>query len=125
MILNCLFAGIGGFFGTVLRYLASFIPVQQNKSSIPYITLFINIIGSFLIGFIASSIQKIDPQSKILLFLKVGFCGGFTTFSTFAFEFTSLAEKGSFLVAGIYVVLSIAGGFIAVLCGTKLATLLF
>ena len=83
-MLNCLFVGIGGFIGSVCRYLIGLIPVSEN-TEFPIKTLCVNVIGSFLIGLIAFSVQggkNIDP--RMVLLLKVGICGGFTTFSTFS-----------------------------------------
>ena len=84
-MINCLFVGLGGFIGAVCRYLIGLLPVQ-SESGFPYKTFLINVAGAFLIGCIATYAGKhpsVNPQ--LVLFLKVGICGGFTTFSTFAF----------------------------------------
>ena len=89
-MINCLFVGLGGFIGAVCRYLIGLLPVQ-SESGFPYKTFLINVAGAFLIGCIATYAGKhpaVNPQ--LVLFLKVGICGGFTTFSTFAFETTDL-----------------------------------
>lgn len=81
-MLNCIFVGIGGFLGSVLRYLAGLLPMQPSNG-FPVKTLLINVLGSFALGLIAAAAAKnpaLDP--KIVLMLKVGVCGGFTTFST-------------------------------------------
>lgn len=106
-MLNCLFVGLGGFVGAILRYLISLIPIK-NPESFPVNTFIINIVGAFVIGCIAFSASKnenIDP--KLLLFLKVGICGGFTTFSTFSLETAELIKSGSVITALIYVFASV------------------
>ena len=85
-ILNCVFVGLGGLVGSVLRYLVSLVPLR-HASGFPLVTLGINVLGAFVLGLImalAGRNAAIDPRT--LLFLKVGVCGGFTTFSTFALE---------------------------------------
>lgn len=106
-MLNCLLVGLGGFIGAVVRYLISLIPIK-NPESFPVNTFIINIIGAFVIGCIAfgaSKSESIDP--KLLLFLKVGICGGFTTFSTFSLETAELIKGGSVITALIYVFASV------------------
>lgn len=114
-VLNCLLVGLGGFIGAVLRYLISLIPIK-NPESFPINTFIINTIGAFAIGCIAFAVSKnenIDP--KLLLFLRVGICGGFTTFSTFSLETAELIKGGSVLTAVIYVIFSIVVGVLAVM----------
>lgn len=114
-MLNCLVVGLGGFIGAVLRYLISLIPIK-NPTAFPINTFLINIAGAFAIGCIAFAVSKnenIDP--KLLLFIKVGICGGFTTFSTFSLETAELIKGGSAVTAVIYVVASIAVGVLAVM----------
>ena len=107
MILNCLFVGLGGFVGSVLRYLVSLIPLE-HESGFPLVTLGINVLGAFLLGLIMTLAGRdtgLDPRT--LLFLKVGVCGGFTTFSTFALEAHGLLSSGKPMVALLYMVLSV------------------
>lgn len=114
-MLNCLLVGLGGFIGAVFRYLVSLIPIK-NPESFPINTFIINIVGALAIGciaFAASKNENIDP--KLLLFLKVGICGGFTTFSTFSLETTELIKGGSVVTAVIYVIASIVVGVLAVM----------
>lgn len=114
-MVNCLVVGIGGFIGAVIRYLISLIPIK-NPESFPINTFVINIIGAFAIGCIAFAVSKnenIDP--KWLLFLKVGICGGFTTFSTFSLETAELIKGGSVVTAILYVIASIVIGILAVM----------
>ncbi len=113
MISNCLFVGAGGAAGAVCRYLMGLIPWLQ-RGAFPLPTLLINLLGAFLIGLIAQRAggpAGMDPN--LVLLLKVGFCGGFTTFSTFSLESLSLLESGRWglftLYAGLSLVLCIAG----------------
>lgn len=114
-MLNCLLVGLGGFCGAVLRYLISLIPIK-NPESFPINTFIINIVGAFAIGCIAFAVSKnesFDP--KLLLFLKVGICGGFTTFSTFSLETAQLLKGGSVATALIYVLASVVLSVLAVM----------
>lgn len=114
-MLNCLIVGLGGFIGAVVRYLISLIPIK-NPISFPVNTFIINIVGAFAIGCIAFVMTKNESiDSRLLLFLKIGICGGFTTFSTFAIETTELIKGGSIITAVIYVILSIVLGVLAVM----------
>ncbi len=113
-MLDCLAVGLGGFVGSVLRYLAGKLPLQSPEG-FPYVTLMINVLGSFAIGLIAAVAAKhadIDP--RLVLFLRVGLCGGFTTFSTFSSETFSLLRAGSYVGAAAYVLLSVLLGVLAV-----------
>lgn len=107
MLSNCLFVGLGGGAGAVCRYLVGMLPVLQ-RGAFPLATLVINLLGSFLIGLIAqraSGPAGLDPN--LVLFLKVGFCGGFTTFSTFSLESLTLLEEGRLGLFTLYAVLSL------------------
>lgn len=109
-MLNILAVGAGGFLGSVFRYLISLIPVSEN-SIFPIKTFIINIIGCIVIGAIAVSVSRnVEMSPQMLLFLKVGVCGGFTTFSTFALETADLMKAGHTGAALLYVVLSVLIG---------------
>ncbi len=113
-MLNCLMVGLGGFVGSVFRYLIGLIPVD-TQAAFPVKTLCINVIGSFIIGLIAALATKntqINP--RLILFLKVGLCGGFTTFSTFAYETSTLIKNGSVGMAFLYMLSSVVLGVSAV-----------
>lgn len=99
-MINYLVISIGAALGGVLRYgLASFIQ-KRVESFFPYGTLLVNIVGSFVLGFIMYYLDEKDflsPQMR--LFLTVGLCGGFTTFSTFSYETLNLIRNSQFLLA--------------------------
>ena len=118
MFIKCLVVGIGGFLGSVLRYLLSKIPVKQINY--PINTLITNIIGAVIIGMVISYADKTGMRPEKLLLLKTGFCGGLTTFSTFSYEAFSLIEKGEFLSAGSYIFLSIACSIAGVYLGLRM-----
>lgn len=108
---------IGGGFGSIARYI---IGKYLNSSSdgIPYGTFAANILGSLLIGFILGWAAKNETltQNQLLL-LATGFCGGFTTFSTFAYENHVFLKSGDFLSFFLYTILSFILGLAAVFAG--------
>lgn len=107
MISNIFFVGLGGFFGAIMRYLLSLIPIKEY-TSFPLITLIINVFGALFIGIIFALVQKnTNINDNLILFLKVGLCGGFTTFSTFSLEGYELISSGKWLMAMTYIVLSV------------------
>lgn len=109
-MLSIISVGAGGFIGAVLRYLIGLIPVNETMV-FPIKTFIINVIGCVMIGLIVLSAQKnINMSPQMILFLKVGICGGFTTFSTFALETSDLIEAGHIWVALLYVMLSVLVG---------------
>jgi CrcB protein len=124
MYKNILVVAAGGALGSALRYGISMIPV---KTDFPLQTLLTNIAGALLIGFITTFAVLHAEQSggripvRLLLFLKTGFCGGFTTFSTFSLETLSLFEKGRPAAGTAYALLSLTAGAGAVLLGEFLA----
>lgn len=106
-MINCLVVGLGGFAGAVLRYLVSLIPTD-SKNIFPYLTLIINVVGAFVLGLIVAVVAKntnFDP--RLSLFLRVGLCGGFTTFSTFALESHDLFTNGHIGLGLVYVFVSV------------------
>ena len=122
---NILLIGFGGFVGSVARYFVSKLNLYWNFLSIPIGTLTVNVLGCFILGFLTGVTEK----SAILtvsfrLFLMVGFCGGFTTFSTFANENLMLMHTGQIVSIAIYTALSIILGFLGVYFGYVTSNLL-
>lgn len=117
-IKNFLWVGLGGSIGAMLRFLISSVWKTEN---FPFSTLLINIAGSFFIGMIfAASLKDGVISEQFKLFLATGICGGFTTFSAFSLENMQLIRSGNFLIAGLYIALSILVGIAAVFLGFKL-----
>jgi len=114
MIFECLIVGLGGFIGSIARYLIGLIPINETNI-FPINTFMINIIGSIVIGLIAFYLTKNNSYNdNIILFLKMGVCGGFTTFSTFALETGDLIKSGNTEIAFMYVLLSVIVGVCAI-----------
>lgn len=106
MLINCLAVGIGGFIGSVLRYLAT---IAVPPSDFPWATMVINIVGSFALALIASLIiGGVEIDERLSLFLRVGLCGGFTTFSTFSVEAMQLFQNGNIISAILYCIFTAA-----------------
>ena len=109
-MLNCLVVALGGGIGACLRYLIGLIPLKETFV-FPVKTLVINLLGCFVIGLVASLALKNSSLSpKLVLFVKTGLCGGFTTFSTFALETETLIKTGQSGLAVLYVALSVVAG---------------
>lgn len=109
-MLKILAVGAGGFIGSALRYLISLIPVNETLV-FPVKTFIINVIGCMVIGVIAVVTAKnLSWNPYVLLFMKVGLCGGFTTFSTFALESADLIRNGHPMTAFAYILLSVLVG---------------
>ena len=117
-MINCLFVGMGGFIGSVCRYLLGLLPIETSQG-FPVKTLITNVIGAFVIGIIAAA-KNTALNPKLVLFLKAGICGGFTTFSTFAYETGTMMEKGQTGLALLYVILSAVLGVLLVFGGQLL-----
>jgi fluoride exporter len=113
----------GGVLGSVARYLASLlIPVV---SGFPYPTLFVNITGSFIIGFystLSSPDGRLFATTRQRQFVMTGFCGGYTTFSSFSLETVRLLRGGVTHTALLYIAVSVATWLVAVWLGHMLAS---
>ncbi|MBN1789506.1 MAG: fluoride efflux transporter CrcB [Bacteroidales bacterium] len=125
MIKHIIVIGLGGFIGSVARYFLSGLNLKYDFLSIPIGTLSVNIIGSLIIGFLTGIAEKSDLlTTEWRLFLMVGICGGFTTFSSFTNENLMLMHNGQFLAVLLYTSLSVIFGFLAVYLGYNLTNLL-
>lgn len=113
-----LLVGIGGFFGSIARYLASKLNISWSFHDIPMGTFTVNIIGSLIIGILMGLFMKSEaPVTNLRLLLVVGFCGGFTTFSSFTNENFMLLQNGQFLTSLIYILGSVILGVLFVYIG--------
>ncbi|PJZ47642.1 fluoride efflux transporter CrcB [Leptospira saintgironsiae] len=117
--MNLLIIGLGGFLGSVCRYMISQ-AIPKDSGPFPISTFIVNIAGSLLIGvFYGLSQGKISEEFR--LFATVGFCGGFTTFSAFALENFKLLQSGSYFSFFAYILLSTTVCITAVLLGVYLS----
>ncbi len=118
MLKQLLLIGAGGFIGSVARYLVSRLNTHLEWFSIPVGTLAVNVLGSLLIGFLIGISEKSPLLTlELRMFLMVGLCGGFTTFSSFSGENLMLMRNGQFLTLFLYTGLSILLSFTAVYLG--------
>lgn len=119
-----LWIGLGSGLGGGLRYLLDSLVVLAGLAVLPLSTLFINLTGSFLIGYLAglwATGGAMTAHPYKWHFWITGFCGGYTTFSTFSWHIMALVQKGEGSLAGAYAAGSIALGLIAVWMGLSLA----
>ncbi len=115
-----LYVGIGGFFGAISRYLIAGFVQKSFGSMFPVGTLSVNVIGSFIIGFMAMYFsQVIEPEYKALVI--TGFLGALTTFSTFSLENINMLQDGNY----IKVVLNITLNIVLTLSATASAIAIF
>ncbi len=117
---SIVFVGIGGATGSVMRYLLGMVGGHYFKGVFPVATFAINFIGCVLIGMLLGYFGKhegLNPQLKLLLI--TGFCGGFTTFSTFAAENVQLMENGNYGMLMANMLGSVVLGMGGVILGMK------
>jgi len=120
MLRTILIVGLGGFLGSISRFLLALGVNRMFQTVLPIGTLAVNVLGCLLIGMIYSlAEQKNILSPELRIFLSVGFCGGFTTFSSFVFEKFNLIKTGDFLVLAIYLGASVFLGLIAVYLGSQ------
>ena len=112
----------GGALGSVARYLINVSPLHRLFEKFPFPTFFINVTGSFAIGFLLILFtDKLQVSDNFRFAVMVGFLGAFTTFSTFELEIWGLVKENQFLTAFLYLFLSVALGFAGVIAGASLA----
>lgn len=118
MTTNILLVGVGGMLGSILRYLASHFIHAAVPSAFPYGTFVVNVLGCLLIGIVFGLSERNEWLSlELRLFLAVGVCGGFTTFSAFAYENIILLQEKDYLTFALYSVLSFVVCLLATLAG--------
>jgi len=118
---NILLVAIGGALGSVARFLLSGMLQVQSNSVMPWGTFTVNVLGCFVMGLVTSLAAThgcISPAMKLLL--TTGFCGGFTTFSTFSHEALVMMQGLSTFIALLYVSMSIIVGILAAALGLYL-----
>jgi CrcB protein len=105
-----LWVAIGGALGSVARFWCSGLVAQTMGGTFPWGTMLVNVVGSFIIGFFST---LTGPDGRFLVapnaraFVMVGFCGGYTTFSSFSLQTLALAQDGEWLQVAANIVLSV------------------
>jgi CrcB protein len=112
-----LLIALGGAVGSVLRYLIGGAIQRSSASGFPVGTMFVNVAGCFLIGVFVRYLLNMQTSAELRALLVVGFCGGFTTFSTFSFETVGLIEGGEYARAATYILGSVVLCLTATLAG--------
>lgn len=120
MFKDVLMVAIGSFFGGGMRYLVSNLTNRIYSHSFPLGTFLVNVLGCFLIGLLYGYAEKHTEMSAgMLLLLTTGFCGGFTTFSTFINE-SAILGKSQMLLSILYMALSLLVGMVLLFVGKSI-----
>ena len=118
---------LGGAIGSVLRYQTGRWMTQwlgpQAVATFPWTTLAVNAAGSLTMGLLAGWLMRHGESDQLRLFLGVGLLGGFTTFSAFSLELVLLIERGQYLFAALYLILSVALGVTGLIFGLTMMRL--
>jgi CrcB protein len=115
---SVLFIGLGGFIGSVSRYWMQQYFLRLVPVGFPLGTFLVNVIGCLLIGLFLGFFERHTEASlSWRLFLTTGFCGGFTTFSTFAYESVTLGRTGELLLLAVYAAGSLLVGMLTAFLG--------
>ncbi|ANT63961.1 MULTISPECIES: fluoride efflux transporter CrcB [Prosthecochloris] len=119
--ISVLLVGTGGFFGAVARYLVGVV-MPFLVGGFPYATMLVNLVGCIIIGLLSElALTSHMISSELRLLLVAGFCGGFTTFSSYMFEIMAMLRDGAVFTASIYLSGSILGGMLCLYLGILLA----
>ena len=118
MVKNILLVALGGAVGSACRYLVTRV---VDITAFPIATLAVNLLGCLLVGFLVGIMDRNFMPQQFKLLLISGFCGGFTTFSTFANESFAMMKAGDLLLSGLYIGVSVIFGILAVWFGLQLA----
>jgi len=117
-----LYVALGSAIGGVSRYLLGGLVQRMLDTTFPAGTLLVNVTGSFLLGaIIRYALETPSLTPEVRAFLTIGFCGGYTTFSTFSYETMALLEDGEWARAGVYITASVILSLIATFTGFALA----
>jgi len=122
-VVACLLVGIGGFLGSVARYLVARVSGAWFGIGFPWGTLIVNLSGAFLLGLIATLLGErvFRAADQVRLVFAIGFLGAYTTFSTYEFESHALLQNGRGVLAMMNLFGSLAAGLVAVRLGIVLA----
>jgi fluoride exporter len=125
-VITYLWVALGGALGSIARYWMTNAVAALTGPRFPWGTIAINVIGSFIIGFVAfltTPIGRVSISFDIRAFILVGICGGYTTFSAFSLQTLELMRNGHWLEAGGNILLSVVACVLAVWAGYVLGTL--
>ena len=114
MLRQLLLVALGGALGSAMRYLTAILLARHYTGSIPLATLVVNVLGCFLIGLL---IGLCSETTYLRLLFITGFCGGFTTFSTFTAESYVMFREGAYGLAFLYIAGSVLIGLLALWIG--------
>jgi CrcB protein len=116
------YVALGSAVGGASRFALSTFVQQRASSAFPFGTLIVNITGSLILGFILRyALASPSVSAEVRALLTTGFCGGYTTFSTFSYESIALIEDGDYRRAAIYIVLSVVLSLVATFLGIATA----
>lgn len=115
----------GGALGALLRYSVTLIPFREASGGFPVGTLIVNIVGSFIAGFVWAYLNQSTGTGRMYAFLVIGMMGAFTTFSAYSIESIRLFESGSVNLAVINVLLNNVGAILFAFVGISLAKWIF
>lgn len=125
-MLNIALVAAGGAIGSVFRYLVGLLSVRLVGMTFPWGTLAVNVVGSFLIGFLVELVaRRLNASVEMRLFLVTGVLGGFTTFSSFSLDAVALFERGGLGLSAVYIAASLVVSIAAVFAGLALGRSLF
>jgi len=121
MLKQIFLVGIGGGIGSTLRFVISVLITKTRLSTFSLTTFIVNLLGCFFIGILTGlSLKNSWLNTNMKIFFITGFCGGFTTFSSFSLENLQFYQAGNYQTLIAYILISVITGFIAVLLGSIL-----
>jgi len=127
MLMTTVWVALGGALGSVSRFWLAMTVAQRLEEIFPWGTLTVNVLGSFIIGFtmiLTGPDGRLYVPADARIFVVVGFCGGFTTFSTFSLQTLQLLRDGDVTRAGLNIAVSVAACLLSVWLGAVVAGLI-
>jgi CrcB protein len=127
MLMTTVWVALGGALGSVSRFWLAMTVAQKLEEIFPWGTLTVNVLGSFIIGFtmiLTGPDGRLYVPADARIFVVVGFCGGFTTFSTFSLQTLQLLRDGDMTRAGLNIAVSVAACLLSVWLGAVVAGLI-
>ncbi|MFJ7216773.1 fluoride efflux transporter CrcB [Amycolatopsis sp. NPDC098790] len=123
--MTVLLVALGSAAGSILRYLTDLRVQAWRKSPFPFGTLTVNVVGSFILGFLSGWLLRGAEPSSVRALVAVGFCGGLTTFSTFGYETVRLFSEKARRYAVLNVLVTVVAGLVSGTLGLLFATAVF